>query len=339
MKILERSILAAGLATLAFLLWRFDPRSVWAQVAAFGLGGLLLIFPLQILDHACNVVAWRFAFHPEDAGKVSLLQMFYVRVAGDGVNYLTMSGTVAGELVRPGMLDGAVDGDAKNASVLVAKLTQALGQVLFIVFGILFVLQGRLDVLTDRQLYAAVGGAVVITLGVAALLAALAAKRGDGLLARFPGWAGALRERARGYLREHPGRFAASTFFFALGFAAGAVEVWVACRLLGVPIDPLTALAVEVLSNVVDSLTFMVPAKMGTQEAGKTAIFAALGLPAVQGLAFGLVRHVREFAWAGLGFAFYARHMRVRGRAGDGPLPKPASRRGWRRRQGLCAGS
>ena len=36
---------------------------------------------------------------------------------------------------------------------------------------------------------------------------------------------------------------------------------------------------------LVDSIFIMVPAKIGTQEAGKTAIFAGLGLPAGKGLA------------------------------------------------------
>jgi hypothetical protein len=48
-------------------------------------------------------------------------------------------------------------------------------------------------------------------------------------------------------------------------------------------------------------MLFVVPAKIGTQEGGKVAVFAALGLPLPLGLAFGITRHVRELAWAALG--------------------------------------
>ena len=75
----------------------------------------------------------------------------------------------------------------------------------------------------------------------------------------------------------------------------------------------------------------IVPAKIGTQEAGKTAIFAGLGLPASKGLAFGLVRHVRELAWAAAGFAVYAwdRRRRASRPAPDGcPLPEGSAARG-----------
>jgi hypothetical protein len=97
-----------------------------------------------------------------------------------------------------------------------------------------------------------------------------------------------------------------------IGFAWGAWEVLVICYFLGLRLDILTALSVEVLSVVVDSICIMVPAKIGTQEAGKTAIFAGLGMSASLGLAFGLVRHMRELAWAGAGFLLYAwdRHQR-----------------------------
>ena len=62
------------------------------------------------------------------------------------------------------------------------------------------------------------------------------------------------------------------------------------------------ALAVEIFSNIVDSMMFFVPAKVGTQEAGKTAIFHLLGYRAGQGLAFGLIRHTREVIWSSAGF-------------------------------------
>jgi hypothetical protein len=121
-----------------------------------------------------------------------------------------------------------------------------------------------------------------------------------------------------------PGRFALSALFFLLGFAWGAWEVLVICWFLGIPMDPLTALSVEVLSVLVDSIFIMVPAKIGTQEAGKTAIFAGLGLSASKGLAFGLVRHVRELAWAAGGFALYAWDRRVSSQRAAAGCPLPA---------------
>jgi len=128
----------------------------------------------------------------------------------------------------------------------------------------------------------------------------------------------------RRYLREHPGRFSLSTLFFMAGYAWGALEVLLICALMGIPMPLLTALSVEVLSNVVDSLLFMVPAKAGTQEAGKVAIFHGLGYPAGSGLAFGLIRHCRELAWAAAGLLLYTLSRRAAGPAAAQPeSPQP----------------
>ena len=91
------------------------------------------------------------------------------------------------------------------------------------------------------------------------------------------------------------------------------VTAFLACIKLGaivVPIfsgygaEALAARLVDCETKVlitVDGFLFMVPAKIGTQEGGKVVIFAALGLPASLGFAFGVIRHIRELSWAGLG--------------------------------------
>lgn len=304
MKTLERLVLAAGLATMGWLLWKFNPAAVWTQVSGVGLG-FAVILPFQIFDHALNALGWRFAFSRRDSSGIPFRTLVKIRIAGDGVNYLTPSGTIAGEFIRPGMLGDLKSAEVKNASVVVAKFAQALGQALFILLGILFVLQGRLNFLQGRQRLLGIGGALLVIALVGLALYMLTGPA-PGLLPQSNGKLTAIRGQMRLYLKAHPGRFALSTLFFMGGYAWGAFEVFLICRFMGMSVPLLTAFAVEVLSNIIDSLMFMVPAKVGTQEAGKTAIFHALGYPASQGLAFGLIRHVREIIWAGAGFLIYA---------------------------------
>ncbi len=312
MKIFERLVFAAGLAMLGFLLWRFDAPAVWAQVCHVG-WGFVVILALQICDHALNAVGWRFAFAKSDAALAPFWQLVRIRIAGDGVNYLTPSGTIAGEIIRPGMLPDSIPAQIRNSSVVVAKFAQSLAQAFFVLVGVLMLAPWRLGFLSGRQIWAAVFGCVAVFVLVGAGMALLAARRRDGTyLWRLSESMSAMREQMVLYLREHPGRFCLSTFFFVLGYASGAVEVLVICLFLGLRLDLATAFCVEVLSIMVDAIFFMVPAKAGTQEAGKIAIFAGLGLPAAQGLALGLVRHVRELLWAGAGFAMYAADRRRR---------------------------
>ena len=307
-------VLTLGTATFLCLLWQFDPPRVWDRLVAFGWGFAVLL-PFQILDHMLNACGWKLSFPPAAAGRAGFWDLVRVRIAGDGVNYLTPSGNIAGEFVRPGMLKCDLPDEVKIASVFLAKVAQAVGQALFVIFGLGYVLVGRRYAFQGRQ--AAWGAAAMLAiLGAVALGVWVFASEPPAWVGRR--WPRAVEKGAsvrallRHCLARHPWRLAGSTLFFMLGYGWGAAEIWIIARLMGLPMGAQTALAVEFLSNLVDAMAFMVPAKIGTQEAGKAAIFKGLGMPPDLGFTLGIIRHVREISWAGLGLAFYAAHQRRR---------------------------
>ncbi len=312
-------ILALGTAMFLYLLWAFGPLRVWERLRGFG-WGFALVLPFQIFDHMLNAMGWRLAFSPAEASKLSFWDLVRVRIAGDGVNYLTPSGSIAGEFVRPGMLRSPLPSEAKVTSVVIAKAAQSVGQALFVLFGLLYLLNARSYAFKAGQAGWAAAGMSVILFGVAFCVGLLAARPPSWLKRRFPSAMEAIepvRRNLRGYLGRHPGRLAGSTVFFMLGYSWGAVEIWLICLFLGYPIGPQTALCIEFLSNLVDSFAFMVPAKIGTQEAGKAAIFKGLGLATDVGFTAGLIRHSREMLWAGAGLSLYAAQQRALRRPPD----------------------
>ncbi|MBI4059882.1 MAG: flippase-like domain-containing protein [Elusimicrobia bacterium] len=306
-------VLSLGTATFLYLLWSFGPLRVWDRLRGFG-WGFALVLPFQIADHMLNATGWRLAFSPAEAPKVSFWDLVRVRIAGDGVNYLTPSGNIAGEFVRPGMLRGSLAHDAKISSVVIAKATQAVGQALFVLFGLIYLLNAHAYDFKAGQAGWAAAGMSVILFGVALCIGLFAVQPPEWLRRRFPSpleKSEPVRRRLREYLSRHPGRLAGSILFFMLGYAWGAAEIWLICAFLGYPIGPETALCIEFLSNLVDSFAFMVPAKIGTQEAGKALIFKGLGLAADMGFTAGLIRHSREMLWAASGLSLYAAHQRA----------------------------
>ncbi|MBI3565006.1 MAG: flippase-like domain-containing protein [Elusimicrobia bacterium] len=312
--LLTRLVVVAGLATFLLLLWKFDPARVWAHLLGFGWGFAVLL-PFQILDHMLNAYGWRLAFPADSVGGVRFWDLVRVRVAGDGVNYLTPSANIGGEFVRPGMLRSSLPDDVKITSVLVAKVTQSVGQAFFILSGLGYLLHAKLFDFDGPQATLGAFGVGGILLGLVVGVGLLIMEPPAWFAARFPKAVAAsagVRGLLKSYLLTHPVRLCASIAMFMLGYAWGAAEVWIICRFLGLPIGVETAFSIEFLSNLVDSLAFWVPAKLGTQEGGKTAIFAGLGLPPELGFTLGLVRHVRELTWAGAGLALYARHQRLR---------------------------
>lgn len=321
MKRLERLILAAGLAALGVVLWKVDAVAVFALVGQVR-WGLLLIVSQEVVAHVFNAYGWRFAFPPEAAASFPLLELIKLRVAGDAVNYLTPSATIAGEVARTAMLNDSQAAEVRASSVLVAKVTQALAQMLLVLGGIT-VFATRLPMLAGREHLAyATLGLFLAALAATALLEARRPPPEGAPSGRELSWRDlkAMGHWLRYHYRRHPARFAASVWYFFLGYVWGAFEAYWICRFIGVPVGVATAFLIELLSLGIDAIFFMVPAKVGTQEGGKTAIFAALGLPAHAGFAFGVVRHIRELAWAAGGLALCSIHAR----APEVPSPEPS---------------
>ncbi len=322
MRFFKPLVILAGAATLLLLLWKLDPRVIWGLLRQVG-WGMAVIVPLHAVDHIFNSLGWRYAF-AEDGDRYSLWELFKVRIAGDGVNYLTPSATIAGEVIRPAMLmeRSASASDSKRlmgeavSSVVVAKFSQALSQAVFVLLGLALVVKTKVAVVEDSERMFLVGGGVILAVllgfGIYGLLNRGRLKTRRNSPEEDRSWWNfrALWDQISGYFRDNPVRFILSVFYFTLGYLWGAVEAYLVCLYLGLPVSVLIAVAIESLSSMIDGMAFMVPAKIGTQEAGKTAVFVALGLPASQGLAFGIVRHVRELIWAGAGFLVYAGHRR-----------------------------
>jgi hypothetical protein len=289
--------------------------------------GLLLILAQEAVPHLFNALGWLYAIPARHAGLFRFSDLYQHRIQGDGVNYLTPSGTIAGEFTRALLVDNSVPADIRLGCVVTAKCTQSLAQVVFALLGTALLVPGSMPALARYDGLFRWGA-----LSILAVLAVVSA--GFWLLGSRPSWADAasgplhwlkaVPGQVIGFYLEHPLRWWVSTSFFMLGYAWSAVEVWMICRFLGVRLDWRMALLIEVLSNVVDMAFFMVPAKVGTQEAGKTGIFHLLGLGAQMGLALGIIRHVRELLWAGLGMALYTHELRKNpGASLKTPPPKP----------------
>ena len=296
---MKRFTLAAaifGTVVFVVLLWRLDLPRVGALLAATG-WGIALILGQEAVAHVLNALGWKWASDPRQAAAVPLGRLVALRVAGDAINYLTPSGTLAGEVGRTAMLKASHATGTEVASVIVAKVAQTLGQALFVAIGVL-VCARTLGVAGLPRWTVIVGVLTVALLGV---LAAVAARRG------FAAWRlSPLRRPFAGFIRAHRGRFATATLLFAAAYAWGAVEAYLISRSLGLRLSASTILSIETLSAAVDGVLFMVPAKIGIQEGSKTAIFAALGLAPSAGFAFGLLRHLRELAWAAGGLVVCA---------------------------------
>src|SRR5262249_33646619 len=123
-----------------------------------------------------------------------------------------------------------------------------------------------------------------------------------------------LDDRIFGFYHENPRAFAASAAAYFTGWICDTLELFVVSRLLGLPMDFATALAIESLVSVSKALGIFVPAALGVQESGVWLLFSLFGYPEAQAVAFALLRRGREVVYAGIGAALlYAEGGSLRG--------------------------
>jgi hypothetical protein len=300
-----------GLTVLGLTLWRIGVTGLLRDLAAIG-WGLVLILLVESANVLLNTCGWSLAFPSGERG-VGFGRLLALRLAGDGVNYLTPSATVGGELVRIRLLEGHVPTGLAWAAVGVAKVGQSLAQAVFILLGLGLVLPVVSAVPSWVALLTGVAAAIGVTAGFVRLTSRGFWRTLDRLASRmrlsrlFPtAWGVSGREVDSALARLGAARTTGSLLCFLGAWAVGAVEVALILYCVGAPVGWRTALAVETGSVLIDGILFFVPAKVGTQEGGKVLLFATLGLDPARGLTVGIVRRIRELIYAGLGLAILA---------------------------------
>ena len=84
-------------------------------------------------------------------------------------------------------------------------------------------------------------------------------------------------------------------FFLHLAcWVAGALEVWVALRLAGRPLDFAVVLVIESLLYAIRTVAFAIPNAVGVQEGAYILVGGAFGLTPEMGLALSLLKRARD---------------------------------------------
>jgi putative membrane protein len=300
----------AGLGVVAYLVGQIGAAAIWSSFVRLGWRlPLVLVFP-YVLAAAVDTLAWRLVLPSPTPFRL----IFRARLAGEAVNLATPTMAVGGEplkayLLRPRvrLLDGFV-------SVIADKTTILAGQILFLAVGLLAARtltppSGRLLPIMTGLLAVevlAISGFVLVQAnrglgGGGRILGRLGARVGVGGASYVQGLGDLDRALAALY-RSRRRRLVASAVVHAVAWASGGLEIYVVMRLLGTEVPLLTAMIIESFAGGVKFASFMVPASLGALEGGYVAFFEAFGLTATGGLAFVLVRRLREMTWAGLGF-------------------------------------
>jgi hypothetical protein len=274
----EIVLFAIGAGLFAFLIRRIGLASVAEAIRNLG-PALPLIVGVEALAVLANTLSWRCTITPDRRGDVPFSRLVAGRIVGDAVSYVIPAG--AGEIPKTRLLARYLPMKSALASVAMAKLSEAVALGLFGILGLV------------------VAWPILRTSAVSGVTVAIATVVGMGLVV---GGVVAARLGLPGPLRQG---LIGSTAWHLVGWLVNAVELWLACHFLDLRPSLRVVFAGEALGVLFDALFFFVPMRIGAAEGGRVLVFRLLGFSAAAGLTLGLVRRIRELAWAAAGLAIY----------------------------------
>nr|WP_321984634.1 lysylphosphatidylglycerol synthase domain-containing protein [uncultured Lichenicoccus sp.] len=301
------ALVGIGLMT-GVALW-LGAGSVFRATLSVGFGGFALLVGWQLLCDGVLALAWRTSC-PRSLLDIGLGRLLLARMVREGAMTCLPFSQVGGILIgmRATGFGRRVPWPLAVGANVVDLTTEVIGQIAFVLLGLLFLVDRRPD--TD------LAGPLVLgmLLAVAAIAGFIWAQRGAG--GRFRRLARGMRDRVAGgaafrrsllagiddlqsdldafYAR--PGRIAGACLIHLAGWLGSAAWVWMAYRLLGAPVQIGTALAIEGAASGVMAVSFLVPGALGVQEAAYVALGSLFGLDPHLSFGLSLLRRARDLA-------------------------------------------
>ncbi|HEY6394003.1 MAG TPA: lysylphosphatidylglycerol synthase domain-containing protein [Candidatus Binataceae bacterium] len=325
MRRIETIVLVLALGFYAWFLAHFGFSRVFGYVRIVG-WGLGLTIALESLARIANTLGWRVTIR-DYPGALGFPQLFGARVAGEAVDYVTPSAQLGGQFVMALMVRRKLRMPAGLATVAVAALAEAIGQIVFVGMALMISLE---LVRMQERLHLPILGGFALAVALAAGFFFVQTKKpfshilhaAEKLDPRID--TDEIEEAAEDadavlldFYANHRVRLILSCLCYLAAWSFGPLEIYILLRLLHQPASLEIAMMVEAIGLLIERATFLIPAKLVSQEGGKALILAMLGYPAGVGFAVGFLRRLKEMVWVMIGLLSLMFHRMVVEKSGD----------------------
>ena len=306
MRRVETSLIVIAICFYVWFLAHYGPRQVFGYISLVG-WGLALTIALETLSRVANMLGWRVTIedYPPSLG---LLELFAARIGGEAIDYVTPSAQLGGQFVMAVEVRDKLPMPTGLATVIVASLAEAVGQIVFV--SIALVISLRLIPINAELFWSIVFG-FALAVALAGGFFFIQMKRPFSHL-----WRAAAKldighintNEIRAFADEadavlidfyarHRWRLLLSCLCYLAAWSFGPLEIYILLRLLHQPATFQVALLVEAVGLLIERATFLIPAKLVSQEGGKALILGMLGYPAGIGFVVGFLRRIKEMVW------------------------------------------
>jgi uncharacterized protein (TIRG00374 family) len=312
---LKLALLLAGLSALFLIVWHIGPQRIYDAAAQLGPVALLVMLIPSAVMYAVEAYGWKVTLGPS-AKDIPFWRVLAIKTAGEVVNLTTPAGYIGGEPLKAYLLTKhhvpMVEG---LASVVIAKTTKTIAEVLFILLGITLAFW-RVD--SDGSLGQTVLAALVSVSLLLFVTASLVYAQRKGFFTWLLEFTRKIRLRIRfleareeqlrsldrmilEYYHHNRRAVYSSTGLFFLSWLAEASEVYIIIWFLGGPALVLSAISINALSVFIKGGSFFIPGSLGAQDIGNFFLLKDFGYSDVAAVTFALLRRFRELVWIGVG--------------------------------------
>ena len=316
-----------GIALLGLLMWHTGLDPIHDRMAELGARGPLVLLPYAVIA-LMDALGWRCTLPARDRAKVPLRSLYFIRMAGEGVNSITPAATVGGEGVKVYLLrDWGVPGSDAVASLVISKTALTVAQSFFVLLGL-----GALFARLGLPAIGAAWLAVLLVVFCAFTFGLVGLQRRNPaqmlwrvlgrllprarLVSRLERSAVAVDERLASFYGREADTFWRAALLHLAGWLIGVLEVQLIMVLIGSPIPLLDSLVIEALSQVVRATALVIPGGLGTQEIGGVALCTFLGIAQPAAVTLWLLKRGRELVFDGTGVLYLALESARRRRVG-----------------------
>lgn len=243
----------------------------------------LAIFPLCIFYHA---MAFRALYSENTRDQMPFRELYLIKLTGEAFNKVTPFLDIGGDPVKALLLKkrGLAGMEESIAALVAFRVSYVISDILTVLLGV--------GLLSFRHFSADITAWALAAVFMSSVYIYIIVRS----VRKFAGEAVALR--ASKLLRvSNPGLWKA-VFWNTAGWVTLCIEAYIVLRLLEVPISFVRTFSVQALLQAVQTLTFFIPANIGSQEGGLAFLMTFLGFSAASGVALSIIKRARQIVWA-----------------------------------------
>ena len=295
---------AAGLALFVFAAGRIGWGAVIRAIAE-ARTGVAIIVGLSLVRLFLQTRAWSIALRA-DGVESPASELMLIRLASQGIGYLSVLGPVASEPMKISLLRKRGSGATGTlVDTGVYWFTSGMVGIAGCLSAALLLAHSRHSIASLATFGLILGASLFLLAGPKSRLSPLV----DALGPRCPRWlqrTARLEAALRRFESQHPSLIRR---MFLLGIACQALvgaEVLAIFWTLKIPFHAAIVLGIEGATRAIKMMAGWMPARIGADESGTAGAFLAFGLSPASGLVLALARRSRDLLGALIGLSWLA---------------------------------